>query len=153
MQSIKEASQYIQDGSVLVAVHKRRFFCCAATKTAFSCRSITYRPLVLLNPPDTALLEGAARPPRGFPPDPQKEFQVGDPSVAESRLYSAWLGAKAQPWCQANRPWCQGTRHVGRPGSPGTEHSRIRSGSFLRKGSNCQILCRSLELLVWCFQK
>jgi hypothetical protein len=30
----------------------------------------------------------------GYPPDPQKEFQVGDPSVAESRLYSAWLGAR-----------------------------------------------------------
>jgi hypothetical protein len=25
----------------------------------------------------------------GYPPDPQKEFQVGEPSVAELRLYSA----------------------------------------------------------------
>jgi hypothetical protein len=37
----------------------------------------------------------------GYPPDPPKEFQVGEPSVAESRLYSAGLGAKARPWCQA----------------------------------------------------
>jgi hypothetical protein len=32
----------------------------------------------------------------GYHPDPQKEFQVGEPSVAESRLYSAGLGAKAR---------------------------------------------------------
>ncbi len=38
-------------------------------------------------------------------------FQVGEPSVAESRIYSAGLGAKARPWCQTNRPWCRQARH------------------------------------------
>ena len=28
-----------------------------------------------------------------------------------------------------------------------------RVGHFCGRESNCQILCRSLELLVWCFQK
>jgi hypothetical protein len=35
------------------------------------------------------------------PTDPPKEFQVGEPSVAESRLYSAGLSAKARSWCPA----------------------------------------------------
>ena len=101
----------------------------------------------------------------GYRPDPPKEFQVGEPSVAESRLYSAGLEllffvsartnkrhqhhAKARPWCQiSTRP-----RAWAGPAGPARNTRESVVCHFCGRESNCQILCRSLELLVWCFQK
>ena len=70
----------------------------------------------------------------GTPQTPQKSFKL------ESLLWP-------QKQVILGRPWCQGKALV--PGKP--EESVV--GHFCGRESNCQILCRSLELLVWCFQK
>jgi hypothetical protein len=76
----------------------------------------------------------------GVPPDPPKEFQVGEPSVAESRLYS-----------ELGRPWCQGTALV--PGKPAlvpagpARNTREYVDGFSslvnhnKKGKKCAVFC------------
>jgi hypothetical protein len=99
-------------------------------------------------PGDKLEVRSACLPPAaGVPPRPPKRVSklesLDDPPMAESRLYSAGLGAKARPWCLANRPWCRQAR------PRNTRESVV--GHFCGRESNCQILCRSVELLVSSF--
>jgi hypothetical protein len=75
-----------------------------------------------------------------------------------SKRVSSWRAFCGRIMVILGRPWCQGTALV--PGKPAlvpagparnTRESVV--GRFCGRESNCQILCRSLELLVWWFQK
>ena len=99
----------------------------------------------------------------GYPPDPHfrtgmedRRGTVTDAQSTTSRLCSS--AAAPVTGAEAPRhpmPRCQGTKC--RPGTP--RYSEIGNfeesvvGHFCGRESNCQILCRSLELLVWCFQE
>ena len=82
--------------------------------------------------------------------------RLGVPPRPPKRV-SSWRAFCGRITVILGRPWCQGTALV--PGKPAlvpagparnTRESVV--GHFCGRESNCQILCRSLELLVWCFQ-
>ena len=73
-------------------------------------------------------------------------------------LFACWRAFCGRITLILGRPWCQGTALVhGKPAlvpaGPARNTRESVVGHFCGRESNCQILCRSLELLVWCFQK